>query len=149
MKCPKCGGAKTKVVNSRARGDARARRRQCAECSFSFATAECAELPPLPLLPAQVEKKRGGLQPFDAKKLRESIYAALCKPLRRAEFADSLVAELEKEAARASPIPSRVLGEMVMERLQKADKGAYFRYASARGLPPAEWKTLAKEIADA
>ena len=70
MKCPYCGAADSKVVNSRSgdEGAAIRRRRECLNCARRFTTYERAQLEPLMVV------KRGGLrQAFNPDKLLRGL----------------------------------------------------------------------------
>ncbi|WP_151705100.1 transcriptional regulator NrdR [Nitrincola alkalilacustris] len=129
MHCPFCGANETKVVDSRlvAEGQQIRRRRECISCHERFTTFEAAEL----LMP-KVVKTDGTRQPFDEDKLRAGIQRALEKrPVSVEEFEACLTRI--KHRLRASgerELPSRDVGEAVMQELRKLDQVAYVRFAS-------------------
>ena len=129
MYCPFCSHEETKVIDSRLAGDGRQirRRRQCLRCNERFTTFETAEL----VMP-RIVKKDNSRQPFDESKVRNSMRRALEKrPVPSDEFEQAvgkLVHKLRTMGERE--VPSRLVGELVMEELRGLDEVAYVRYAS-------------------
>ena len=129
MKCPFCGAADTKVIDSRlaAEGEQVRRRRECVECAERFTTFEGAEL----VMPSLV-KSDGVREPFNEEKLRAGVRRALEKRPVSVEDVETLIAKI-KQAIRATgerEIPSRLVGETVMEELRGVDQVAFVRFAS-------------------
>ncbi|MDA8224413.1 MAG: transcriptional regulator NrdR [Betaproteobacteria bacterium] len=129
MKCPFCGAEDTSVVDSRVTeaGDAIRRRRRCLQCDKRFTTFETAEL----RLP-QVIKSNGNREEFSPDKLREGFQRALHKRPVPTEYVDQAIQDVIKQvlAQGEREIPSRQIGEMVMQALKPLDKVAYIRFAS-------------------
>lgn len=129
MKCPFCGATNTNVVDSRVSesGESIRRRRRCAICDKRFTTFETAEL----RVP-QVVKSNGNREEFSAHKLREGFTRALHKRPVPTEYVDQAIADVVKQvlALGEREIPSRELGQMVMQALKPLDKVAYIRFAS-------------------
>jgi transcriptional repressor NrdR len=129
MKCPFCGSADTQVIDSRVSepGDSIRRRRRCTTCQKRFTTYETVEL----RLP-QVVKTNGTRSDFDVGKLRNGFQRALHKRPVPTEFVDQAVDRIVGQvlALGEREIPSRQIGEMVMQELYKLDKVAYIRFAS-------------------
>jgi transcriptional repressor NrdR len=129
MHCPFCAHDETKVIDSRLAGEGRQirRRRQCTACNERFTTFETAEL----VMPRLI-KNDSSRQPFDENKLRSSMVRALEKrpvPADQLEEAiGSLVHKLRTMGERE--VPSRLVGELVMEELRALDEVAYVRFAS-------------------
>ena len=129
MYCPFCGHEETKVIDSRLAGEGRQvrRRRQCLDCNERFTTFESAEL----VMPRLV-KSDNSRQPFDESKLRNSMVRALEKrPVSSDDFEQSigrLIHTLRTMGERE--VPSRLVGELVMDELRKLDEVAYVRFAS-------------------
>lgn len=129
MHCPFCNHEDTKVTDSRLAGEGHQirRRRECLACGERFTTFESAEL----VMP-QVVKNDHTRQPFDVDKLRGGILKALEKrPIGR----DQVETAIERIGHRLRAIgerevPSRVVGEIVMEELRLLDEVAYVRFAS-------------------
>lgn len=121
------------MVDSRRRKTARVRRRECPKCRHRFSTTEILGVhhAGLPLLAPMVAKKNGALQPFDRKKLYNSIVLSVRKPRRNAEAVEKFVNEMEEEAAESeSNISSAEIGRRVLEWLRGNDTMGYLRYAS-------------------
>jgi transcriptional repressor NrdR len=129
MRCPFCGHAEDKVVDSREsrEGDAIRRRRECLDCGRRFTSYERVEE-----VPVVVVKKDGRREAFDAGKLQKGLVAACQKrPISLARI-EELVKDVQ---ARLLDLPDRevrslALGEMVMEELKGLDHVAYVRFAS-------------------
>lgn len=129
MRCPFCGHAEDRVIDSRPseEGAAIRRRRECISCGARFTTYEKIEN--LPLL---VIKKDGTRQPFDREKLISGIIKSCEKrPVSTAQV-ENLVNAIEAQTQNAlkREISSREIGEMVMEGLKNIDEVAYVRFAS-------------------
>ena len=129
MKCPFCGDAKDKVVDSResGSGDAIRRRRECLSCGRRFTSYERIEE-----IPYLVIKKDGRREAFDRGKLMAGLHRACEKRPVSAKALSDLVDEVE-QLVQDSPdreIETRVIGGRVMERLKELDKVAYVRFAS-------------------
>lgn len=129
MQCPFCKFEDTRVVDSRLteEGVVVRRRRECTNCSQRFTTFEKAQLS----LP-QVLKRDGTPEPFSEDKLRRGIDAACYKrPVTPAQV-DSLVDQVIRElrAGGEREVPSRHIGELVMQQLGEIDHVAYVRFAS-------------------
>ncbi|MGA9175587.1 MAG: transcriptional regulator NrdR [Thermoactinomyces sp.] len=129
MRCPICGHNGSRVLDSRPVHDGRAirRRRECEKCEQRFTTFEMVEEQPLIVI-----KKDGSREEFSREKLlRGLIRACEKRPVPLAEL-ESLVAEIESSLRQASSaeVPSKEIGEMVMQRLVDIDEVAYVRFAS-------------------
>ena len=129
MYCPFCAAQDTKVIDSRlvAEGHQIRRRRQCFECHERFTTFETAEL----VMP-RIIKNDGNRQPFDEDKLRAGLMRALEKRPVSAELIETLITQL-KSALRATgerEVESKMIGNILMEKLKEVDQVAYVRFAS-------------------
>jgi transcriptional repressor NrdR len=129
MYCPFCGHEETKVIDSRLAGEGRQirRRRQCLDCNERFTTFESAEL----VMPRLI-KSDNSRQPFDESKLRNSMVRALEKrPVSADDFEQAIGRLIHKLRTMGErEVPSRLVGEMVMEELRDLDEVAYVRFAS-------------------
>jgi len=129
MKCPYCGHLDNKVIDSRLNKDATItrRRRVCISCDQRFTTYERLEV----MVPMLV-KTDGRREAWDRHKLIIGLQKACEKrPVSRDnidEFVDEIEHKLQDYGAKE--IPSKVVGEWVMERLQELDEVAYVRFAS-------------------
>ncbi len=129
MLCPFCRHDDTRVLDSRPteEGSAIRRRRECAMCERRFTTYERVEETPL-----LVVKKDGRREVFDRQKILRGIVTACEKrPVTLAQL-ESMVTALERELRDRGydEVPSRVIGERVMEQLRALDPVAYVRFAS-------------------
>jgi len=129
MRCPFCGAQDTKVIDSRlfGEGDQVRRRRQCAICKERFTTYESAELN----LP-RVIKQDGSRVPFDGRKLASGMTRALEKRPVSTEQVDHALNRIRRRllAGGEREVPSRQIGEWVMDELRALDQVAYVRFAS-------------------
>lgn len=129
MYCPFCGHIETKVTDSRLAGEGRQirRRRECLACGERFTTFETAEL----VMPMVVKGDRSR-EPFDEGKLRSGMEKALEKrPVPRAQIDEALSRIAHGVRALGDrEVPSRVVGELVMEELRRLDEVAFVRFAS-------------------
>ncbi|MEX0687605.1 MAG: transcriptional regulator NrdR [Pirellulales bacterium] len=129
MRCPFCRADNDRVIDSRAGDDGGSirRRRECLACRRRFTTYERIERQLL-----TVVKKQGERDPFDRDKLTRGLAKACWKRPVTAEDIEAVVAALEAElfGSYESEVPSRVIGERLMELLKGLDQVAYVRFAS-------------------
>ncbi|MEO6562742.1 MAG: transcriptional regulator NrdR [Nitrosospira sp.] len=129
MKCPFCNADDTSVIDSRVseEGNRIRRRRRCLTCDKRFTTYETVEL----RLP-QVVKQDGNRSEFNRDKLLTGFMRALHKRPVPTEYVDAAMDRIVQTllSLGAREIPSRKIGEMVMQELYKLDKVAYIRFAS-------------------
>jgi transcriptional repressor NrdR len=129
MKCPFCGAEDTQVKDSRPAEDGAAirRRRACAACGARFTTFERVQLREITVL-----KTDGRRVPFDREKLARSIRVACRKRPVDEDRIERLVNAIQRrlETEGETEIPSRKIGEIVMESLKQLDQVAYVRFAS-------------------
>ncbi|MFI2856682.1 transcriptional regulator NrdR [Paenibacillus sp. JSM ZJ436] len=129
MKCPYCGFAGTKVLDSRPANENKSirRRRECEQCSRRFTTFEMVEETPL-----MVIKKDGSREEFSREKVLRGLIRACEKRPVSADQLDQLVSEVEKSLRNtaAAEVESREIGELLMEQLYPVDEVAYVRFAS-------------------
>lgn len=129
MRCPFCSHDDTQVKDSRPTEDNSAirRRRLCPNCGARFTTFERVQLREL-----TVVKSDGKRQPFDRDKLMRSMQIALQKRPVDAERLERVVNGIVRrlESSGETEIPSKVVGEMVMDALASLDGVAYVRFAS-------------------
>ena len=128
MKCPYCGYQESKVVDSRPADEGSIRRRrECLRCERRFTTYETVES-----LPMVVIKKDGSRQTFDRSKVLRGIQRSCEKrPVPGADM-ERMATEIEQELQNnlEREISTELVGEMVMDKLKKADEVAYVRFAS-------------------
>jgi len=127
MRCPYCGKADSKVIdtNHDAKGGVR-RRRECLACKQRFSTYERAVLA-TPML----VKQDGTREEFDREKLIRGIRISCAKRPVSAADIDRLVGEIEAtlQTMGGVEVSSRVVGDMVIAGLKELDHIAYIRYA--------------------
>ena len=126
MRCPMCGYADSKVIDSRPveESDSIRRRRECLKCQKRFTTYEIIEA-----FQPVIVKKDGTKEYFDKNKILGGLMKACQK---RPVDAESIASEIEVEIMNSlrREIPSREIGELAMEKLKKRDAVAYVRFAS-------------------
>lgn len=126
MKCPACGFADSKVIDSRPveeRNSIR-RRRECLACQKRFTTFEVIET-----VQVIVIKKNGAKELFDRNKLLSGVLKACQKrPVNAEEIANEIEAELQNSLS--TEVTTTEIGEMVMQKLKARDEVAYVRFAS-------------------
>lgn len=129
MKCPYCGFAESKVIDSRPTEDSNAirRRRECAKCTRRFTTYEKLETISLVVI-----KKDSSRQQYDRNKLLGGIIRACEKrPIslgQMEKIVDDIEAELYQTMLRE--VESSDIGERVMRKLKTLDEVAYVRFAA-------------------
>lgn len=126
MRCPMCGYADSKVIDSRPveESDSIRRRRECLQCQKRFTTYEIIEA-----FQPVIVKKDGTKEYFDKNKILGGLLKACQK---RPVDAEAIAGEIEVEIMNSlrREIPSREIGELAMEKLKKRDAVAYVRFAS-------------------
>ena len=129
MICPYCGFKEDKVVDSRATAENSAirRRRECLKCGQRFTTYEYIEDVSL-----MVIKRDGRRQAFDRKKILAGIMKACQKRPISLDKMEEIVTSIERAIQKKSDreVSSRLIGELVTERLKLLDDVAYVRFAS-------------------
>jgi len=129
MRCPYCEYNGTRVLDSRPFNNNRSirRRRECENCERRFTTFEMVEVTPLLII-----KKDGTREEFSREKVLRGLVRACEKRQVSLEALEHIVNEIEKElrSRGQSEIPSKEVGEIVMERLYHVDEVAYVRFAS-------------------
>ncbi len=126
MRCPGCGYAESKVIDSRPMTEANSirRRRECLACQKRFTTFEVIETVQIIVI-----KKNGGKELFDKQKLLAGVLKATEKrPVDALRLVDEIEAELQNTLRQE--VSSTEIGEMVMNRLKELDEVAYVRFAS-------------------
>src|SRR3954451_2856265 len=129
MKCPFCGFANDKVVDSREskEADSIRRRRECLKCGKRFTTYERIDE-----VPYMVVKKDGRREKFDRQKvLNGMIKACEKRPVSMSKLSD-LVNKVESKVSDSPDreISTTEIGEYLMDSLREMDKISYVRFAS-------------------
>lgn len=129
MRCVVCDNPESKVIDSRPSDDGLSirRRRECLKCGSRFTTYERHNESTLIVL-----KNNRSAEPFDRNKLMRSLMVAAKKrdipPTRLEALIDDV--EMEIRNTLKSEVRSKVLGELVLQRLKDIDHVAYIRFAS-------------------
>jgi len=125
MKCKFCG-SETKVTDKRESPEGTRRRRECLKCKKRFTTYERPEEKEI-----IVVKKDGRREHFADEKLRLGLIKACEKRPVSMEEIDKIVEEIkEKLLKKGKEVSTKMIGEMVMQKLKRLDKVAYIRFAS-------------------
>ena len=129
MKCPFCGFAQDRVVDSREskEADSIRRRRECEKCERRFTTYERIDE-----IPYMVVKKDGRREKFERHKVLSGLLRA-CE--KRPVSASKLEAIVDATEAYLMDAPERErttseVGELIMQHLKTLDTVAYIRFAS-------------------
>ena len=129
MHCPFCSHEETKVIDSRLAGEGVQvrRRRECTACGERFTTFESAEL----VMP-RIVKSDGKREPYDEGKLRRGLELSLEKRPVSVDQMDDAMSRIAHRLRTAGEreVPSRQLGQWVMEELRELDHVAFVRFAS-------------------
>lgn len=129
MRCIYCNSPDSKVLDSRPVEDGNGirRRRECIVCKKRFTTYEKAEQAPIIVI-----KKNGKRDLFDKDKLFRGILKSCQKTNVGFEAIEKMVDEIERDLHNVGEkeIKSELIGQMVMDHLQKLDPVAYVRFAS-------------------
>ena len=129
MRCPFCGHDETQVKDSRPSEDNSSirRRRQCPACGARFTTFERVQLREL-----MVIKKDETRSTFEREKLVRSINISCRKRPVNSEQIELITNSIQRrlESSGETEIPTKVIGELVMDALKELDRVAYLRFAS-------------------
>ena len=129
MRCPFCGHEETQVKDSRPTEDNSSirRRRQCPACGARFTTFERVQLREL-----MVIKKDNNRTVFDREKLVRSINISCRKRSVNPDKIELITNSIQRrlESSGETEIPTKVIGELVMDALKELDRVAYLRFAS-------------------
>ena len=127
MKCPSCGHASTRVVDSDEAGDIVHRSRECTECGSAFATSEQVRAALV-----MVVKNDGRREEFQREKLLRGLHLCTHKRPLPAPSVHVVAADIERRLGTSGrdEVPSRVIGEMVMSHLKRLDLISYIRFAA-------------------
>ncbi|MGD0368896.1 MAG: transcriptional regulator NrdR [Acidobacteriaceae bacterium] len=129
MKCPYCGFAQDRVIDSREsrEADSIRRRRECEKCNRRFTTYERIDE-----IPYMVVKKDGRREKFERKKVLDGLLAACQKRPISAGKLEQLVDEIETFVTESTERERTTaeIGAQIMDRLKMLDTVAYIRFAS-------------------
>ena len=123
MRCPKCGGSKSSVIDSRQAEDGNTirRRRECEDCQHRFTTYERVEERTL-----VVVKKDGTREQFSRDKIFNGIIRSAQKRPVSSDEIEALVNRIEQKVRSSSDF----IGNLVMDELAELDEITYVRFAS-------------------
>ena len=129
MKCPFCNQDDTRAVDSRPADDNSSirRRRLCDACGRRFTTYEKVETIPLVVI-----KKDRTREQYDRRKIEDGVMRACYKRPTPIQKIREMLDEVEREIfnREEKELESKVIGEIVMEKLKELDAVAYVRFAS-------------------
>ena len=129
MKCPYCDSNDTKVIDSRATEDNHAirRRRLCQACNKRFSTYERYEDQTL-----MVVKKDNTREYFDREKIKNGLIKSCEKRPVSIDQIESVVSYIENQINKnyMTEVETRLIGEMIMDKLKDIDEVSYVRFAS-------------------
>ena len=108
------------------------RRRQCEGCGARFTTFERVQLREITVVKNDGVNGENRREPFDRAKIEQSVTLACRKRGVSQERLDQLVSGIQRqiETLGDSEVPSKIIGEMVMDGLRQLDSVAYIRFAS-------------------
>jgi len=128
MFCPYCNSLKTRVIDKRSSEDNRAirRRRECLGCKSRFTTYERVKSPMI------VIKRDKSKENYNREKIKTGMLKALDgRPVNEKKL-EKVLDEIEAEIKNMNcmEIKSKIIGDIVTEKLKKFDKVAYVRFMS-------------------
>ena len=129
MRCPFCGSADSKVIDSRPtdEGERIRRRRECLTCEKRFTTYEVVETTPL-----MVIKRDGSREAFDRAKLLSGMLKSCEKRPVSIDTIEKIVDDIEAKLQNSldREVTSQLIGEYTMDALKQIDEVSYVRFAS-------------------
>ncbi len=146
MKCPYCGSADSKTLETRDSPDNTTRRRkECVACGKRFTTYEYVETVEL-----MVRKKDGKLERFDVNKIIRGLQKACEKRPVTMDQINELAGMVRQAIMQKGrdEITSKEIGDLVMKYLKDLDRIAYIRFASVykKFEEPDDFKRLLLEV---
>ena len=128
MKCPYCGSAEFKTLETRDSPENTTRRRkECINCGKRFTTYEYVETVEL-----MVRKKDDKLERFDVNKIIRGLQKACEKRPITMDQINELSGQVRQAvmAKGKEEVTSKEIGDLVMKHLKDLDRIAYIRFAS-------------------
>jgi transcriptional repressor NrdR len=129
VKCPFCGYTEDKVIESRATLDDTAvrRRRECLKCEKRYTSYEKIES-----IELKVVKRDGRRETYSREKIILGIVKALEKRPVSINMINEIVDDIEQQIQSRfqGEVPTKDIGELVIDRLHEIDKVGYVRFAS-------------------
>ena len=128
MQCPYCNYKESKVVDSR-HTDSKSirRRRECESCKKRYTTYETIETTPV-----MVVKKDNTREYFDREKIKNGLIKSCEKRPVSIDQIESVVSYIENQINKnyMTEVETRLIGEMIMDKLKDIDEVSYVRFAS-------------------
>ena len=128
MQCPYCNYKESKVVDSRhTDSNSIRRRRECESCKKRFTTYEIIETTPV-----MVVKKDNSRELFNREKIKRGIIKSCEKRPVSIDQIESVVSYIENQINKnyMTEVETRLIGEMIMDKLKDIDEVSYVRFAS-------------------
>ena len=128
MQCPYCNYKESKVVDSRhTDSNSIRRRRECESCKKRYTTYETIETTPV-----MVVKKDNTREYFDREKIKNGLIKSCEKRPVSIDQIDSVVSYIENQINKnyMTEVETRLIGEMIMDKLKDIDEVSYVRFAS-------------------
>lgn len=128
MQCPYCNYKESKVVDSRhTDSNSIRRRRECESCKKRYTTYETIETTPV-----MVVKKDNTREYFDREKIKNGLIKSCEKRPVSIDQIESVVSYIENQINKnyMTEVETRLIGEMIMDKLKDLDEVSYVRFAS-------------------
>ena len=128
MQCPYCNYKESKVVDSRhTDSNSIRRRRECKTKKKRYTTYETIETTPI-----MVIKKDNTREYFDREKIKNGLIKSCEKRPVSMDQIEGVISYIENEINKnyMTEIETRMIGEMIMDKLKDIDEVSYVRFAS-------------------
>jgi len=128
MQCPYCNYKESKVVDSRhTDSNSIRRRRECESCKKRYTTYETIETTPV-----MVVKKDNTIEYFDREKIKNGLIKSCEKRPVSIDQIEGVVSFIENEINKnyMTEVETKIIGEMIMDKLKDIDEVSYVRFAS-------------------
>ena len=128
MQCPYCNYKESNVVDSRhTDSNSIRRRRECESCKKRYTTYETIETTPV-----MVVKKDNTREYFDREKIKNGLIKSCEKRPVSIDQIESVVSYIENQINKnyMTEVETRLIGEMIMDKLKDIDEVSYVRFAS-------------------
>ena len=128
MQCPYCNYKESKVVDSRhTDSNSIRRRRECESCKKRYTTYETIETTPI-----MVIKKDNTREYFDREKIKNGLIKSCEKRPVSMDQIEGVISYIENEINKnyMTEIETRLISEMIMDKLKDIDEVSYVRFAS-------------------
>ena len=128
MQSPYCNYKESKVVDSRhTDSNSIRRRRECESCKKRYTTYETIETTPI-----MVIKKDNTREYFDREKIKNGLIKSCEKRPVSMDQIEGVISYIENEINKnyMTEIETRMIGEMIMDKLKDIDEVSYVRFAS-------------------